>query len=91
MAKQQRELSGILFKNDKGDNPQRPDYRGAVTAHGVGYRLSGWLKQGENGPFLSYRSLRTRFLIRSPTSLGSDAGTPPHRTDGIAQRRTGRR
>ena len=24
-------MRGVLFKNDKGDNPKRPDYRGSIA------------------------------------------------------------
>lgn len=39
------ELRGVLFRNDKGDNPQRPDYRGTCQIDGDGYRMSGWVRQ----------------------------------------------
>jgi hypothetical protein len=29
MADYDNRLSGALFKNDKGDNPKRPDYKGS--------------------------------------------------------------
>jgi hypothetical protein len=41
---QPKEGSGALFKNDKGDNPARPDYRGDVMVGGVLYELSAWIK-----------------------------------------------
>lgn len=48
--------SGALFKNDKGDNPNRPDYRGDATLQdGSKVRISGWLKDGQKGKFLSLK------------------------------------
>jgi hypothetical protein len=44
MSYQPKEGSGALFKNDKGDNPARPDYRGDVMLGGVLYEISGWIK-----------------------------------------------
>lgn len=44
MAYQPKEGSGALFKNDKGDNPARPDYRGDLMVGGVVYEVSGWIK-----------------------------------------------
>jgi hypothetical protein len=44
MAYQPKEGSGALFKNDKGDNPARPDYRGDIMLGGVLYEVSGWIK-----------------------------------------------
>lgn len=42
-----------LNKNDKGDNPARPDYRGEVDINGVRYWISGWIRDGANGKFIS--------------------------------------
>lgn len=49
MAYEPKEGSGALFKNDKGDNPARPDYRGDVTVGGVTYELSAWIKESNGG------------------------------------------
>jgi len=48
-------LRGALFKNDKGDNPKRPDYKGSFTdALGNEFWVSSWLKQTKDGKkFLS--------------------------------------
>ena len=54
MAFEQKPGSGALFKNDKGDN--RPDYRGDATLQdGSKVRISGWLKDGQKGKFLSLK------------------------------------
>ena len=39
--------SGVLFKNDKGDNPKRPDYRGSLNVGGVEYNISGWIRKSQ--------------------------------------------
>lgn len=41
--------SGALFKNDKGGNPKRPDYRGFVNVNGVEFWCSGWIRKAEKG------------------------------------------
>lgn len=51
-----RELSGTLHRNDKGDNPNRPDYRGDICIEGVVYSLSAWIKEGQRGKFLSIQA-----------------------------------
>ena len=39
-----------LFKNDKRDNPNRPDYRGTVTlAVGKEMRMSAWIREAKSG------------------------------------------
>ena len=40
---------GSLFKNDKGDNPKRPDYQGKINIGGIEYKLSAWLQTPKNG------------------------------------------
>ena len=45
---------GALFKNDKGDNPKRPDYTGTLDVDGVAHKLSGWIRKSQQGDtFLS--------------------------------------
>ncbi len=49
--------SGVLFKNDKGDNPKRPDYRGSIAISGVDYNISGWIRESKKSgdKFLSLK------------------------------------
>lgn len=49
-----RDMSCVLFMNDKGDNPNRPDRRGTGVVFGRTVKLSAWEKLDKNGnPFLS--------------------------------------
>ena len=50
---QQKDGQGALFKNDKGGNEARPDYRGSVTINGTEYELAAWIKDGQKGKFMS--------------------------------------
>lgn len=45
--------TGILARNDKGDNPKRPDYRGSINVGGVDYWISGWIRTGREGTKLA--------------------------------------
>ena len=38
---------GVLFKNDKGNNPKRPDYRGSANWNGAEFNISGWVKESK--------------------------------------------
>jgi hypothetical protein len=45
---------GVMFDNDKADNPNRPDYRGTLNVDGTEYRISAWHKKSKGGvPFIS--------------------------------------
>lgn len=50
---EQRELSGILFKNDKKEMPNHADYKGSATIGKTNYWLSAWIKDGAKGKFMS--------------------------------------
>jgi len=49
----QRDNSGLLFKNDDKAKETDRDYGGSMTINRVQYWLSGWVKKGKRGPFLS--------------------------------------
>jgi hypothetical protein len=51
--KEQRENSGVLFKNDRKQTDKQPDYVGALNVGGAEYELAAWIKQGEQKKFLS--------------------------------------
>lgn len=53
MSYEPKDGSGALFRNDKGDNPSRPDYRGDIRIDGTDYELAAWIKEGKKGKFMS--------------------------------------
>jgi hypothetical protein len=52
-GQQQRDNSGVLFKNDKKGVENRPDYTGKATINGQELQISAWIKAGQNGSFMS--------------------------------------
>jgi hypothetical protein len=47
-----KDNSGVLFKNDKKETPNHPDYKGNITVGGQDYWLSAWIKEGKSGKFM---------------------------------------
>ena len=56
MADYDNNMRGVLFHNDKGDNPKRPDMTGNLEINGTKYRVSAWNKtsQKTGNQFLSF-------------------------------------
>lgn len=63
------ELGWSLFKNDKGGNPKRPDYRGKCQVGGVEYELAGWIRtrKSDGVKFIS-GSMKVKAPKPAPTS-----------------------
>jgi hypothetical protein len=49
----QRDMSGVLFKNDKREKETHPNAKGAALIDGVEYWVSAWTKEGKAGKFQS--------------------------------------
>lgn len=71
MAYQPKDGSGALFKNDKGDNPNRPDYRGDICINGELYELAAWVK-----PLPSDASKRYMSINAKPKQAQQQAPAP---------------
>jgi hypothetical protein len=73
---------GSLFKNDKGDNPKRPDYQGKINIDGADYKLSAWLQTPKNGG-AKYMALKVTEAASSPSFAGKTAPAPDTERDEI--------
>lgn len=44
---------GALFKNERRESDNHPQYTGSINVDGQDYWLSAWLKDGKSGKFFS--------------------------------------
>lgn len=48
-----RDNSGSISKNRNKTNPKGPDMKGSANIGGSDYWISGWVKEGEDGKWIS--------------------------------------
>lgn len=79
MADYTNESTFVLFKNDKGDNPKRPDYRGKLYLHGEEFRLSAWISEKKDGSGEKY--MRGKIDRAPATAPAPQHANPPSTED----------
>ena len=50
---EQKDMSGVLFKNEKKSHDSQPNATGSAMIGGVEYWVSAWTKEGKKGKFQS--------------------------------------
>lgn len=73
-------LTFTLGKNNKGDNPRRPDYRGELIMDGKTYTLSGWIRSRTGDPTKKFISGKVQ-LKESKVSAPSEGFEVEKRAD----------
>lgn len=69
MAFEQKDGQGSLFRNQKKEQDNHPDYTGSITINGQEYWLSSWLKVSAKGD--KYMSLSAKPKDAQPQRLQS--------------------
>jgi hypothetical protein len=70
---------GVMFKNDQGGNPKRPQYRGSLNVDGTDYNLSAWVRESkkDGSKFLSLTVEPKQDAPRKPKDDFVDDELPP--------------
>mgnify|MGYP006921430826 CR=1 FL=1 len=73
MAFEQRDNSGSIFVNDRKEKESHPDRTGTAMIDGVMYYVSGWIKHGNKGQFLSLAFKRKEEQRQAPAPARGSA------------------
>ncbi len=82
---EQREMSGILFKNDKKTGENHPDYRGSCKINGAELEVAAWIKQGKASKFLSLKFSEPWKPERQTDQPVDDSGFKPQANPGTEE------
>lgn len=78
MAKEyDKELTGVLFKNDRKTTEKHPDYNGTVTVNGQEYWLSAWIKEaGQNSQRAGQKFMSLALTLKGDESTQTRTAPP---------------
>lgn len=78
--REQRNNSGVLFRDHDKKNDRGPDYTGTANIEGTTYRMAAWIKTAKNGSkFMSFA-----FSEQTDRPAPKDASPPNAGEDDIA-------
>ena len=73
MAYEQKDGSGILFRNNKkAEGDRQPDYRGDANVNGELLEIAAWIKEGNGGKFMSL-SFKPKQEYKKPAPATTDS------------------
>lgn len=71
-----KELTGVLFKNDKRESDKHPLYKGQCMVGGVEYWLAAWINEGEKGKYMSLKFTAKDEGTSKPKEKAADDDIP---------------
>lgn len=78
MAYERKPGEFSLNRNDKGDNPKRPDYRGeGLDLNGNAIELACWIKEGPKGKWMACTMKPHRDVMPKPAATKKEEGDFP--------------
>ncbi len=81
MPYEQHDNSAILFRNTDKSRDSDRDYKGEATVGGVKYWLSGWVKEGRKGKFMTFSFKPKEASSTSKKSTAAEAAGAPFDDD----------
>lgn len=76
MAYEPKDNSGSLFKNDRKETDNHPDYTGSALIDGTEYWQSAWLKKSKDGKTYMSFSYKPKNEDASPSKPRKEAPPP---------------
>lgn len=73
----QRDNSGVLFKNDRKEADNHPDYEGRCMIDGKEFWMKAWIKDGAKGKFMSFSFKPKEAANNGKQQPKQDAFGPP--------------
>jgi hypothetical protein len=78
---EKRDMTGTLFRNERKESDNHPDWAGYIIINGVEYWLNCWEKHGAKGLFFSLaakpKQERAAEIKQAAKPRYGDPGTPP--------------
>lgn len=82
MAYEPKDMTGSLFRNDRKETDNHPDYKGSALINGVDHWLDAWINTDRNGN--KYMSLKLKAKDKQNGYTGSYNGDPATNRSGGA-------